>query len=140
MSSAIYRDGVPYIPTWKYNELVADHQAPPVIDQWYTVLEASDAMVVSIVVDQLSSDSSSAVIEIELTLDDVVLTAGGNQAHGDDYYVYTSLTNEALSKSAINILPVGYFIPIYARSVKIRYRTTSTDVTDIRMWVRYWSL
>ena len=138
--SSIYRDGVPYVPTWKYNELVSDHQAPPVIDQWYTVLEVSDAMLVSVVVDQISSDGSMAVIQVEITLDDVVLSVSGNQASGDGYYVYTSLVNEELLKSATNVLPVGYFIPLYARSVKVRYRTTSTDVTDIRMWLRYWSL
>ena len=134
----IYVNGEPYVPTWKYNDLVSDSQIPPVVGTWYTILETGNCFLVYFI-GKLNSSDASSHLEVRITIDDVVYTVNNLISDMTNYFYYIGLDSEALNDQTTPIM-AGYFFPIYAQSLKIEYRTSDVDVRAIYAYLRYYSI
>ena len=134
----IYVNGEPYVPTWKYTELVSDSQIPPTVGTWYTVLDVGNCFLVYFI-GKLNCSDASSHLEVKITIDDVEYTLNKLQSDVTNYFYSLGLDSDVLTAGTTEVM-AGYFFPIYAQSLKIEYRTSDADVSAIYAYLRYYSI
>lgn len=116
-------------------------QAPPVINVWYTVLEANDIMLCYVRLQQHNTDVADNTIELELSLDGNVISTVCPGVEGSIYYASLDDDQDELTFNAARIL-AGMDVPLYASQCRVRIRLTQAPDTaeSLNCWIRSYQL
>ena len=106
-------------------------QAPPVKNQWYTVLDINVPFRgIYLSMKQDNTDSSAQTINMQVTIDGVVMTAAADAPGADNIvnYFYIGPTADALV-STTTVFNPQYYEDVRGNSIKVEVRMTGDPGT-----------
>jgi len=128
------------VMAYRYMAPIDDAHVPPVLNQWYTALTATNIRILQLFMAQGNTETDNKNIEWEITIDGEVYTSVVDAVHANEYYFFEDYsgipppTTGTIGQMGITYSEAGNGAGVIgficARSFSIRYRLTSAAGTD----------
>jgi len=110
-------------------------EAPPVLNQWYTLFDDTDVRLLMVIVIQTNDELAAKTIEMRWTVDGTVYSTSFNCANNTEYYVYRDTRTSAdptgsLSFIATMYTAMGRYLDKRGQTLKVEVRITSALGTN----------
>ena len=102
----------------------------PVQNTWYTVLDAKNVRIKSIITRHVNDETAIKVVGVRLTCDGIVISGAQSQTNNLPYVNYLTQTSDTLTGVNVTSFNLGYYISLGGKSVKVEARTTSAVGTN----------
>ena len=117
-----------------HHDTVEQSLVPPVLNQWYTILDAYDVRLLQVRVQQTNTEAAAKDLEVRWTIDGVVYFCTFTPASGTNVHVYRTIAPSAGGTNGLWNSATGYLAHYYTdlrgQHVKIEFRITAALGTN----------
>ena len=114
------------------------YEAPPILNQWYTVFDAEDVRLLWCLVFQYNDDSTAKNVAVRWTVDGTVYFGQSLLTHNVDYYVFRNVypSTGGIHGLDLSLVPLdaGSYVDKRGHSFKVEVRITTALGTNQELY------